>query len=173
MPPRAASNRSALAALPAACTSQTSAAVPGTGRGRGGGGGAVPVKTATAAQKDVPVDIAAIGNVEAYATISVRSQVTGLLTQVRLNEGDFVKAGDHLFTIDSRPYEAQLQQAEANRRQRPDLLAARHAVPDAGRLHLHGRPPDLAESSACYEADGAAASHRVRLESIGAPDSNA
>ena len=70
----------------AACGSNTSAAGPGggggRGRGRGGDGGAAPIVTAKVATKDVPVDLAAIGNVEAYATISVRSQVTGLLTEL-------------------------------------------------------------------------------------------
>ncbi|HVW03368.1 MAG TPA: efflux RND transporter periplasmic adaptor subunit [Vicinamibacterales bacterium] len=68
----------------------------------------------TVLQKDVPVDIAAIGNVEAYSTISVRSQVSGVITEVKVDEGSFVKAGDHLLTIDQRPYEAALAQAEAN-----------------------------------------------------------
>jgi len=62
----------------AACGSNTSAAGPGggggRGRGRGGDGGAAPIVTAKVATKDVPVDLAAIGNVEAYATISVRSR---------------------------------------------------------------------------------------------------
>src|SRR4051812_48230758 len=48
------------------------------GRGRGDGGGAVPVVTTKVTERDVPVDLAAIGNVEAYTTISVRSQVTGV-----------------------------------------------------------------------------------------------
>jgi multidrug efflux system membrane fusion protein len=65
-------------------------------------------------QKDVPVDIAAIGNVEAFSTISVRSQVSGVITDVKVDEGSFVKAGDHLLTIDQRPYEAALAQAQAN-----------------------------------------------------------
>ena len=87
---------------------------PGGGRGRGGVGGAVPVVTAKATQKDVPIEIAAIGNVEAFETVSVRPQVTGIITEVMLHEGDVVKAGDRLFTIDPRPYQAQLEQAEAN-----------------------------------------------------------
>jgi multidrug efflux system membrane fusion protein len=62
----------------------------------------------------VPVDIAAIGNVEAYTTISVRSQVTGQLESAHFSEGDFVKKGQLLFTIDKRPFESALQQAEAN-----------------------------------------------------------
>jgi len=84
------------------------------GRGRGDGGGAVPVVTTKVADRDVPVDIAAIGNVEAFTTISVRSQVTGQLQEVLFREGDFVKKGQPLFKIDRRPFEAALQQAEAN-----------------------------------------------------------
>jgi multidrug efflux system membrane fusion protein len=72
------------------------------------------VVVAQAQQKDVPVDIDGIGNVEAYSTISVRSQVTGTLMEVFFHEGDFVKKGDHLFTIDPRPYQALLEQAQAN-----------------------------------------------------------
>src|SRR6267154_164073 len=62
------------------------------GRGRGDGG-AVPVVTTKVTERDVPVDLAAIGNVEAYTTISVRSQVTGQLETATFREGDFVKKG--------------------------------------------------------------------------------
>src|SRR5439155_634035 len=99
--------------LMSAC-SRTSAAPAGGGRGRGEGGGGVPVVVAQVTQKDVPVDIDGIGNVEAYATISVRAQVTGQLTDVLFREGDFVKKGDHIFSLDARPFEAMLQQAQAN-----------------------------------------------------------
>jgi len=95
-----------------------SAAGTGGGGGRGGRGrgegGAVPVVTTKVTERDVPVDLAAIGNVEAYTTISVRSQVTGQLQNVSFREGDFVKKGQLLFTIDRRPFEAALQQAQAN-----------------------------------------------------------
>src|SRR6476646_6537214 len=84
------------------------------GRGRGDGGAAVPVVTTKVSERDVPVDLAAIGNVEAYTTISVRSQVTGQLQEVLFTEGGFVKKGQTLFKIDRRPFEAALQQAEAN-----------------------------------------------------------
>ena len=96
------------------CSASAGSGSGGGGRGRGRGAGDVPVVTGKVTQKDVPVELGAIGNVEAYETISVRSQITGVLTKVFFNEGDFVKAGDHLFTIDSRPYEAALKQAEAN-----------------------------------------------------------
>jgi len=108
----------AAGAAGSACGSRTSAAAPaGSGRGRGGRGGdagAAPVVTTKVSQKDVPVDLAAIGNVEAYATISIRSQVTGLLTELAFHEGDLVKQGQPLFVLDRRPFEAALAQAEAN-----------------------------------------------------------
>ncbi|HEV8721800.1 MAG TPA: efflux RND transporter periplasmic adaptor subunit [Candidatus Binatia bacterium] len=89
----------------------------GRGQGRDGGGRgreAVPVLVATAVQKSVPVQIRAVGNVEAYTTVSVKSQVTGVLTQAHFKEGQDVKKGQLLFTIDPRPLEAALRQAEAN-----------------------------------------------------------
>lgn len=89
----------------------------GRGRGRGGRGGdtgPVPVTTAVAQERDVPVSVDAIGNVEAYETVSVRSQVTGIVTEVLFHEGDVVKKGDRLFTIDPRPFEAMAEQARAN-----------------------------------------------------------
>ena len=90
----------------AACSNNTSAAGPGAGGGRGrggrGGGGDAPVVTAKVAEKDVPIDITAIGNVEAFVTTSVRSQVTGLLIEVAFHEGDVVKQGQLLFNLDRR-----------------------------------------------------------------------
>jgi membrane fusion protein, multidrug efflux system len=90
----------------------------GQGQGRGGGrsrgGEVVPVLVATAVQKSVPVQIRAVGNVEAYTTVSVKSQVTGVLQQAHFKEGQDVKKGQLLFTVDPRPLEAALKQAEAN-----------------------------------------------------------
>ncbi len=90
----------------------------GRSRGQGRAGrssrDAIAVLVATAAQKAVPVQIRAVGNVEAYAVVSVRSQVTGVLTQAHFTEGQDVKKGQLLFTIDPRPFEAALKQAEAN-----------------------------------------------------------
>jgi multidrug efflux system membrane fusion protein len=86
----------------------------GRGRGRGGNAGAQPVVVAKVSQRDVPVEIGAVGNVEASTMIAVRSQVTGVLEEVGFHEGDFVKKGAVLFTIDRRPLESTLEQAEAN-----------------------------------------------------------
>jgi multidrug efflux system membrane fusion protein len=75
---------------------------------------AVPVNVTAVAQKDVPVQLRAIGNVEAYSTVTAKSQVDGELAQINFNEGQEVKEGDLLFVIDPRPFQAALQQAEAN-----------------------------------------------------------
>jgi multidrug efflux system membrane fusion protein len=90
------------------------------GRGRSGGEGrggrsreAIPVLVATAVQKSVPLQIRAVGNVEAYATVAVKSQVTGVLTKAHFREGQDVKKAQLLFTVDPRPFEASLKQAEA------------------------------------------------------------
>src|ERR1700730_1989872 len=85
----------------------------GKGGKKGGGGGDVPVTVAVVSQKNVPVEINVIGNVEAYSTISVKAQVGGQLTNVYFHEGDFVKKGDLLFAIDKRPFEASLSQVVA------------------------------------------------------------
>lgn len=75
---------------------------------------AVPVTAATVVQKTVPVQIRAIGNVEAYSTIQVKAQVGGELMKVHFSEGQFVKKGDMLFTIDPRSFEAVVNQTQAN-----------------------------------------------------------
>jgi len=106
------------ALLLAGCSStQVSATGGGPGGGRGGkkgfGGGDVPVTVAVAQQRNVPVEVQVIGNVEAYSTISVKAQVGGELTNVYFHEGDFVKKNAPLFTIDPRPFQASLNQALA------------------------------------------------------------
>ena len=109
------------------CSSTTTTADSGTpppkGKGGKGGGGAVPVVTAKVGQKDVPIDVAVVGNIEAYSTISVKAQVGGEITKVFFKEGDYVKKGDSLFTIDPRPLEAILAQVKANLAKDEALLA--------------------------------------------------
>ena len=99
----------ALAALvPIGCTSKGSQ--PSARKGEGG----VPVVVTTVTLRDVPIEVQVIGNIEAYSTITVKAQVGGELTRVYFREGDYVNAGDPLFTIDARPLQAQLNEAEAN-----------------------------------------------------------
>src|SRR4051812_21434189 len=88
---------------------------PGGGRGGSGGGQgpAVPVTAAAAQQKAVPLDVTAIGTVIAASTVAVRAQITGELMSVNFKEGDEVEQGQVLFTLDKRPFEAALAQADA------------------------------------------------------------
>lgn len=74
---------------------------------------AVPVVTVQAIRKNVPLLLPAIGSVQPRATVTVRPQVAGKLAQVHFREGDFVKQGDLLFTIEARPFEVALAQANA------------------------------------------------------------
>jgi multidrug efflux system membrane fusion protein len=74
----------------------------------------VPVAVAPVEQKNVPVQLRAIGNVEAYSTVGIKARVGGGLVQVNFKEGQDVKEGDLLFVIDPRPYQTALKQAEAN-----------------------------------------------------------
>lgn len=78
---------------------------------------AVPVAIAVVEQKAMPVQIQALGSVEAYSVVSVRAQVGGELIRVHFKEGQDVKKGDVLFTIDQRPFEAALAQAQATQAQ--------------------------------------------------------
>jgi multidrug efflux system membrane fusion protein len=91
----------------------------------------VPVKVAPALQKAVPVQLQAVGTVEAYATVSIKSRVDGQLVKVNFREGQDVKKGDLLFTIDPRPYEAALKEARA--RLERDAALADKADMDARR----------------------------------------
>jgi membrane fusion protein, multidrug efflux system len=73
----------------------------------------LPVSTAEVTVRDVPFDVPAFGIVEASSTVDIISQVSGLITEVHFKEGDFVKAGDPLFTVDTRPYAASMAVARA------------------------------------------------------------
>src|SRR5712692_8425168 len=75
----------------------------------------VPVVAGTVKSGDVPIYLSGIGNVQAYNTVVVRSQIQGQLTQIAFTEGHTVHPGDLLAQIDPRPYQAQLDQATANR----------------------------------------------------------
>jgi membrane fusion protein, multidrug efflux system len=74
--------------------------------------GAAPVRVAAVQSRTMPVEIQAIGNVEAISTVSIKAQISGQLVAAHFKEGDFVKKGQLLFTIDRAPFEAALRQAE-------------------------------------------------------------
>ncbi len=73
----------------------------------------VPVAVANVEQKAMPLQIQAIGSVEAFSAVSIKAQVGGELMRVHFKEGQDVKKGDMLFTIDRRPFQAALGQAQA------------------------------------------------------------
>src|SRR2546430_7728154 len=74
----------------------------------------VPVTVAAAIEKDVSIELRAIGTVEAVSTVSIRTQINGELTDVHFKEGQDVRKGDLLFTLDPRSLESDLRKAEAN-----------------------------------------------------------
>ncbi len=84
---------------------------------------AVPVVTAAVGTRDVPVRVDVIGAVEPIASTAVKPQVSGLLERVHFKEGDDVRQGDPLFTIDPRPFQATLAQARAALARDQALLA--------------------------------------------------
>lgn len=92
---------------------------------------AVPVVVATVTQKTISVQLSVIGTVQAYSTVSVKAQVGGELIGVHFTEGQDVRQGELLFTIDPRPFEAALRQAEANLAK--DMAQAKNAEVDAQR----------------------------------------
>ncbi|MEO8361510.1 MAG: biotin/lipoyl-binding protein, partial [Vicinamibacteria bacterium] len=97
-----------------ACTKHAPPSTSGpAGAGRGGGGGAAPVSIATVIEREMPVTLQAVGTVMASSTVDIRSQATGQLMTVGFTEGQDVKAGDTLFVLDPRPFQAALNQAQA------------------------------------------------------------
>jgi multidrug efflux system membrane fusion protein len=72
----------------------------------------VPVSAALVGRQTVPIQVKAIGNVEAYNAVAVRSVVAGELTRIHFRQGQEVRKGDLLFTIDQRPLKSALDQAE-------------------------------------------------------------
>lgn len=93
-----------IAVILTSCAREEKKAVPPPG---------APVTATAAVKKDVPVELEAIGEVEAYSTVSVKSMINGRLENVHFREGQDVNEGDLLFTIDPRPFEAALKEAEA------------------------------------------------------------
>jgi multidrug efflux system membrane fusion protein len=85
----------------------------------------VPVQTAVVERKAIPITVDAVGAAEAFSTVALRSQITGELTSVNFTDGQEVEKGRVLFTLDRRPLEAALAQAEANLQR--DLAQAANA----------------------------------------------
>ena len=126
---------------------------PGCSRKGAGGAARVPVTVARAEQRAVPFEIPATGTAEPRQTVSVQSQVTGVLTQVAFREGDDVAAGQLLFLIDARPFQAAVEQAQAMLAR--DQAQAQNAALDAQRYAELVKQDYVTKSD--YEAKRAAA----------------
>jgi membrane fusion protein, multidrug efflux system len=134
---------------------------------------AVPVTVAAAVEKTVPVQLRAIGNVQAFSTVLVKAQVEGELMTVHFKEGQEVKTGDLLFTIDPRPHQAALREVEANlAKEKAKLETARKQVQRYGSVVSKGYvteekydliASDAAVLQASVKADEAAVEN-VRLK---------
>jgi multidrug efflux system membrane fusion protein len=97
---------------------------PGGGHGgHGGQNGPVAVTVATAASGDIQLRIPALGTVTPLATVTVRTQISGVMQKILFTEGQIVHQGDSLAQIDPRPYEAAVQQMEGNLKRDQALLA--------------------------------------------------
>jgi len=93
--------------------------------------------TAMADKRTVPLRMTAVGNVEAYTTVSIKARVDGQITRVRFREGDRVAKGAPLFDIDPRTFEAGLKQAQRragtrSRGARQRALSQRNRYEDLG-----------------------------------------
>jgi multidrug efflux system membrane fusion protein len=86
-------------------------AVQAAGPGAPGNRPAAPVVVADVEQRDIPMQISAIGNVEPFQTVQIRSQVNGQIEKIYFKEGDDVKKGQLLFQLDKRPFQAELEKA--------------------------------------------------------------
>src|SRR5213595_3369004 len=138
----------------------------GCSRKGAGGPARVPVTVARAEQRAVPFEIPATGTAEPRQTVSVQSQVTGVLTQVAFREGDDVLAGQVLFQIDPRTFQAALQQSQAMLAR--DQAQAQSAVLDAQRYAELVKQDYVTKSD--YDAKRAAAE---ALEAVVRADSAA
>jgi RND family efflux transporter MFP subunit len=106
---------------------------PGTATGAAAPGGSAPalaasapsvgVSTVRAQTRDVPVQVMTTGTVTSLSTVDVRPQTTSVVTRVHIREGQFVRAGELLFTLDSRVDEANLAKARAQRAKDEAALA--------------------------------------------------
>src|SRR5215470_3525108 len=119
---------------------------------------AQPVVADVAAEMSAPIEVTAIGNIQSMATVMVKSRIDGEIAQVHFEEGQDVKAGDLLFSLDDRVARAQLQQSEANlERDRAQLRRFQLEVARQTGLANRGIAPaqkleDVMTSEAVFEA---------------------
>jgi multidrug efflux system membrane fusion protein len=135
---------------------------------------AVPVRVAAVVRQPAPVRLDTIGTVQTIANVAVKSRIDAVITDVMIRDGQYVKAGDVLYKLDSRAIEAQLHQAEAQlARDQAQLHFAQHEVKRfaplaeknfVSREQLEQAQSNQAALSASVQADQAALENlRVQL----------
>ena len=123
---------------------------------------AAPVTVATVTSRSMPVQLQAIGNVEAASTVNIKPQISGQLVGVHFKEGDFVKKGQLLFVIDRTPFEAALRQAEGTLAK--DRAQAENARIDAERYQGLGHEGVVSKQ----QVDAAVAAAHAMAASVAA-----
>jgi multidrug efflux system membrane fusion protein len=133
-----------------------------------------PVIVASVEQRDIPVELDEIGNVQAYRTVQIRSQVNGEITRIYFHEGQDVRPGQLLFSLDKRPFQADLDKALGQLKR--DQATAANSKAQAARddaLERDGvlapqaaeqqRAQAQADASAVYADQAAVEAARVQL----------
>jgi multidrug efflux system membrane fusion protein len=160
-------------------------APPTTGAGAGGGrsgGPPAPVSVADVVERAMPVTIRAVGTVEPSSTVDIHAQVAGPILSIGFKEGQDVKAGDLLFTIDPRPFQGVVNNAESALRrdtaqltnlqaqlQRADDLLARGIVTKADRDTLAANAASMAATVSADNGTLEAAKLQLSYTKIAAP----
>jgi multidrug efflux system membrane fusion protein len=139
---------------------------PGCDRAKDPAGGGkkpiVPVVIGEVVRKDMPITVRAIGRVTSPATVAVKPQVTGTISEVHFTDGQAVKKGDPLFTIDKRPFEVALEQAKAS--QAEAQTKADNARDQAQRYATLGKTGTVSkEQAADFEVTARAALSTVQV----------
>ena len=136
-----------------------------TRRAAPSGGGkkpVVPVVVGEVTRKDMPIVVRAIGRVTSPATVAVKPQVTGTISEVHFTDGQAVKKGDLLFTIDKRPFEVAREQARAT--QAEAQTKAENAREQAERYAILGKAGSVSkEQAADFEVTAKAAASAVQV----------
>lgn len=158
-----------------ACGNKQSAQAASPIAAPGGGRPPAPVIVSTVEQRNVPVQITAIGNVEAYQMVQIRSQVNGQIEKIHFKEGQDVRKGQLLYSLDKRPFQAALEQAQGNLKR--DEAQAANAKLQAGRytaLETQGvisreqadlqRTQESSNSASVYADQAAVDAARVQLQ---------
>jgi len=113
-----------------------------TTSGRAGFNVPFPVVAAPVTTGNIDITYAALGTVTPLATVTVRSQISGQITQIAFQEGQMVKQGDLLAIIDPRPYQAALEQVEGT--QAKNLALLKQAQADLARYQVLKKQDSIA-----------------------------